>query len=388
MLKVKLLVYPLLVIGLVVGETGNLPVVVAEENSNYLEIPETDPLLPPGNLNRQLTPLEQRRVKEEIATLEAEAITQLQQGNSSQAWELWFRQLRLYRALGKEPEIIALGTLGERAWQDNRRAELKVISDRLEAIYQLQDRDPLLPLMGTSARQIRNLDTAVAIYSDLYRLAKDDNAKVKAYGEILGELHLAKFNYQDAATVYQSLFDQTDSTPEKEQYALKLVKIYGYLQQPAKAVALQQELKDYYLDRNQTNKLAALDIALGDNYQAIEETELAIQAYQEAIAVSESIQQIALLNEAWEKLGILYQSQQQYDLAIEANQKSIESNQAIGNLYGVVNNYERLGKIYLELQDKEQAVKSFSEALRIAQNLDYKVSYFANLLETIKTTSQ
>jgi hypothetical protein len=52
----------------------------------------------------------------------------LQAGNAEGAFEIWYRELRLRRALGYLEEVRALGRVGEIAWQRTQKFDAQVIT--------------------------------------------------------------------------------------------------------------------------------------------------------------------------------------------------------------------------------------------------------------------
>lgn len=404
MFKIKLLAGNLAIIllsvsGLVVDYNYD-SVLAQTETFDPLITPQKDPLLPPSNLERELSPLEKKRIKIEIAALEVEANNQLEQGNQKQAFKLWFRQLRLYRAINPLQEIIALGKVGQIAWQANQRPELKVITRRLNIIdedLKAEKKFPteLLIALGTSYQQVRDLNSAIAIYHTLLtQVRQENNLQLKQqYLETLGKLYLNKFDYSQAAIIYQKLvtFVKIDlvEQPEKlKNYLSKLIKIYNYTKQPKQAILVKEELVDYYLSQGQNNQIASIKIALGDDYQSLDKIELAVKSYQEAVTLGQSWQQIALVTEALQKLGDLYQKQEQYALAIETYQNLINAEMLAYNYYGVMNGYDRLGQLYYNLKDYNQALMVLTQGLNIAQSINYQVSYFTDFINKVKAKIQ
>jgi tetratricopeptide (TPR) repeat protein len=359
-----------------------------------LAIPQNDPLLPPSNLERELSPLEEKRIRAEIAALEIEANNRLAQGQPEEAFELWFRQLRLYRAIDPLAEITALGRVGEIAWQANRKEELKVITNRLNELYPEEETEnnfttEFLSALGTSYQQVRNLDSAIAIYLTLLdrsRQANENQLKIK-YLETLGELYLDKFDYPQAAIIYEKLLALSDeelAEVSPENYLSQLIKIYDYTKEPEQGIKVKEQLLDYYTAQENTEPIVDILIALGDDYQSLDRVELAIQAYQEAVIFGQLLQQLASISESLTKLANLYQEQKQYSLAIQTYNKLLDVEIRAYNSYGVMNSYDRLGQIYLLIEDYDRALSVFTEGLKIAQSLDVRVSYFTELIDRVK----
>lgn len=379
--------------------TFNCNRTLAQTNSvQPLAIPLQDPLLPPSNVERKLSPLEIKRVKSEIAILEKKAQEKLEQGDTQEAFKLWFRQLRLYRAIGELEEIITLGRVGARAWQANLTEELKVINQRLNDLAQKinqpqQGSEKLLIALGNSYQQIRSLDQAIAVYNNLLIRARQvDNFQLEEkYLAILGDLYLNKFDYLQAAIVYKELLDLANNSSDKknlDSYLAQLIKIYNYTKQPQQAIIVKKQLIDYYLSQNNQEQIGKLKVLLGDDYQVTGEMNLAIKSYQEASIVSQSFQQLALAAEALNKLGIIYQKQKEYPLAIQTYQKLLKLETSANNVYGVMASYEKLGKIHFILEDYDQAFTDFNQALHIAQNLNYQVGYYTDLLNQVTEKKQ
>lgn len=398
MFQIKLLTRNAIVIlfsfsGLVVS-FNSYSVTAQTETVAPLAIPENDPLLPPESVNRELSPLERKRIRTEIDVLEIDANTQLELGKTESAFSLWFRQLRLYRAIALETEIAALARVGEIAWQNNRGAELRVITQRLDSIYQEQKiadglSADLLQDLATAYQKTRNIDKAIATYNDLLAMARQANnlPLKKTYLETLGELYLSKFSYSEAAIVYEDLLqinEEQSSQTATENYLLNLITIYDYAEDLDKAIAKKEQLINYYQTLENSEQIGKLKISLADDYQTLNKTDLAIKSYQEAIEISQSLQQIALTSEALQKLSDLYQQQDNYSLAITAYQRLLDIEAQAYNSYGVMNSYESLGKLYLRLKDYDKALIAFSQGLEVAQSLDYQVSYFYDLIERVK----
>ena len=440
MAQFKLLTRNLIIIvfgfsGLIVNFGSDSSAIAQTEVTEPLAIPERDPLLPPSNIQRELSPLEKKRIRAEIEALEIEANEQLA-GQPERAFKLWFRQLRLYRALDLLEEITALGRVGQIAWEANRKEELQVIARRLNELYQHSEEDAIpkshsgarvvrqapsshggvpssqieiisdleaetqnnfttefLTTLGVSYQQVRDLNNAIAVYTTLLARSRqiNDLELERKYLETLGELYLDKFDYPQAAIVYQELLainDENDAGISTENYLLQLIKIYDYTKELEPAIAVKEQLIDYYKTQQNTEPIVDILIALGDDYRALGQVDLAIQAYQEAVIFGQLLQQLASISDALTQLGNLYQEQGQYSLAIQTYNKLLDLEMQADNSYGMVNSYDRLGQVYFILEDYARALSVFTEGLKIARSLDYRISYFTDLINKVKAKNR
>ena len=367
-------------------------------NTNSLEIPLDDPLLPSPKINRDLSPLEIRRIKQEVTKINQEATAELARGNQELAFQLWFRELRLQRALGREAEVIALGRIGNIAWQQNRGLELREIAERLITIEQKAQTEnnlnnEFLNAIGVAYKQIKYLDQAINIYKIILEEARQQNDLVAEQNnlELLGKLYLAKFDYLSAALIYEDLLTLVENNLAREEnserietYLLELVEIYHRLEQPEAAIKSQKQLIDQYITEGRINSVATLKIAVGNDYQNLQQPQLASQYYQEAYTLAQSLQQVALAADALTQLAILYKQENQLQLAISTYQQLIDTEQKADNFYGLMNAYDNLGNIYLEIEDYSQALVSFEAGLAIAESLNYRIDYFVNKIQQVK----
>ena len=385
---------------MVVPVAMNQKILIAQtEPFDPLATPQEDPLLPPLNVPRELTPLEKTRIKNAIVEIDLEAQEQLAQRNIEPAFELWFRQLRLQRALGLAEEITDLGRIGAIAWKENRGEELRIIAQRLSVIEQEitinkeQDLE-LLTSLGNAYQQVRYLDRSVNIYEQvLAAIRQQENEELEEkLLVILGELYLAKFDYQEAGIVYEELLATTsenttnlteDEVIQQDTYLLKLVNIYDNSAQPAKAITIKKQLVEKYTQEQQPEKIASLKISLAADYQAINEIELARISYQEAFILAQYLQQIALANEALEKLAILYQTNNQLTLATQTYLQLFDIQEQANNSYAMLDICDRLGNLYRLQNDDNQALKFYSRGLEIAQLLNYRTDYFQDQINQV-----
>ncbi|MDJ0690006.1 MAG: hypothetical protein QNJ41_16010 [Xenococcaceae cyanobacterium MO_188.B32] len=377
------------------------------EKPNPLEITEPDPLLPPKELDRPLTSIEKRLIREKTLILNERAQLELAAGNKDKAFALWYRELRLQRALGTIEEIIALGRVGEIAWQQNLSQELNTISDRLLAIEQKINSKNTLDLqlldnLGKAYQQVRSLDHAVVIYQKILANNLQEEQKIL---ETLGKLHLARFDYERAADTYEKLLksvrdkqqknslnldnniskNQIETNLSKEElYLNKLVEIYARLFQPVKEIEIKQQLRQKYLAEQKTEQLAALNISLATNYQTLKQPEKAQKYYEDAFALAWSLQQFALAEEALQKLALLYQEYQQQNSALKIYQELIKVEQKAYDYFNLMNTYAQIGQIYEQLNNDREALIAYKKGLELAISLNYRVDYFQNKIEQLE----
>ena len=98
---IKILIWLLVTVGfLSIPETA----LSQNQSANPLErkIDPRDPVIPAGYGKRELSSFETYRIEKTIAELDQSAQAELQQGNQDQAFKLWYRQLKLTRAISAE----------------------------------------------------------------------------------------------------------------------------------------------------------------------------------------------------------------------------------------------------------------------------------------------
>ncbi|WP_106236949.1 lipopolysaccharide assembly protein LapB [Pleurocapsa sp. CCALA 161] len=344
-----------------------------------------DPLIPDGYGKRQLSSFEIYRLKQEIERLEQTATQELQQGNTNRSFELFYRQLKLARAINTEVEIEALGKVGAIAWQENRAGDLRNIANRLMGIEKkitIADLDSkLLERFAIAYQQIKYPEQAIAIYQQILSNNKQQKnlVAVEANLKTLGELYIAKFNYSSAAKTYQELLTLAESKSNSEQvnfYLNTLINLYDRTNQIAPAIATRERLIENYTAVKKLAQVAKLELAIAHDYQTLTQTPKAIEAYERGFRLASTTQQLAIADDALDSLGKLYLKERQEKKAIATFTQLLTIQRQSYNHYGLINTYDTLGKIYLKSERKTQAKQYFQQALKLAQALDYKVEYF------------
>lgn len=391
-LAITLLMVPL-VVGLAMAEVARSQ---AAESfpPNPLEITEPDPLLPELVVDRPLSPQERRILATALDELRVQAEASFRQGDLPGATEIWLRELRLRRVLGIEEEIPALSRVGEVAWQENQTTEVRVITERLQQIeqeVQLQQPGPnfdQLRMIAQAYEKMRAIDPAVALYSQLLIQARQQGDRATETSTLLslGELHLAWFNYPASADAYRQLVQLAQAegnTAKQVEYLRQLATVYQSGDLYEQAIGVQQELVGLYQQQQNFLPIPFVAVEIGNNYLALNRPQEAARAYQEAFAVSRSTQQYGFASEALQRLAALYRSLNQLDDALVVYQLLVDVERQSYNTVGIMDAYDQTGQVLRQLGRNNEAIGAFRRALQLAQELNYRVSYFNTQIQEL-----
>ena len=361
------------------------------DSPSPLDMTTPDPMLP--TIDRPLSPLERFRLEQLVIDLDKEATELLQAGNDEAAFTIWYRELRLQRELGQIQEIEALTRVGKIALDQNRPLDVNIITQRLETI-ELEARTAatisptLLTTLGEAYQQVGNLDKALEIQQEILDNARkeQDTEAITTALENIGKLYLAYFDYNQAAPIYEELLtiarSQSD-TFAQTRYLKQLAEIYTEALQPENSITIKSQIALNYQQNQELDKLPPLLISLGKDYETLNQTEKASQAYQQAFELAWSQRQLATASEALQQLGSLYRSYDLNQYALEVYQQLLKVEQEASNYYGLMNAYDYIGQIHLELEEYNQALAAFESGLAIAQSLSYQQDYFQSQIEFV-----
>ncbi len=362
----------------VLSQTEPVPV-------NPLELPVQDNTYIP-KIDRPLTPIERRRLQQYLQKQDQQAQELYDTGKDAEAFNIWYEEIRLSRYLGIINEVQTLGKVGEKAWNRNRTEEVKTIIERLQNLQKnaevnQQNNQDLLIALGLAYEQVRSIDNALIVYDKLLTNAKTDNnlEAQETYLNKIGQLHLMRFDYAKAGPVYEDLLTRAKARSDSLKsgiYLQRLAEIYRESSQPANAVRIKEELAESYLQNKQIQALPELKIGIGLDYQALKEPNKASQNFQEAYALAWSIQQLGTAAEALNRLAELYKSYQQTDYALQIYQELIKVQQLGYNYYGLMNTYDKIGQIYLERKNLPSAMESFQKGWELSKAIRYNEEYF------------
>ncbi|MBV9389427.1 MAG: tetratricopeptide repeat protein [Chroococcidiopsidaceae cyanobacterium CP_BM_ER_R8_30] len=361
---------------------------------NPLERRTPDILLPNSKTNQPLTPAERQKLEAGLDNLDAFAQARLEAGDTIAAFDFWNRELRLRQALGPMAEVQALSRVGAIAWSHNQTHEVQIITQRLKVIQQqasvqLVDNPELWQELGQAYQQLRDPQQALQVYQrilDIERRQKEDVATQSETLKTIAQLHLEWFEYPQAAAVYEELLKiaRTQGDHVSEESALQqLAYIYGQANQPQKALAVKQQLAEFYLNEKDITQLPRLKLGIASNYASLGQVEAAFKNYREAYASAWSLQQYYLAAEALQKLIALYRSNGQTNAALETSQILLEADSRSGDYYGMMNAYDQIGQIYVKIGDYPKAKAAFQNGLKFAQQLQYQENYFTQQIEQV-----
>ncbi|MGH1396977.1 MAG: tetratricopeptide repeat protein [Trichormus sp.] len=368
---------------------------------NPLEITIPDPLLPNLRNKQPLSFTEKLKLQGALDNLNQEAAVQLQAGDKEAAFEIWNRELRLRRYLGTVAEVEALSRVGEIAWNQSDRQQLFYITQRLQTIQRQVQRTKsknqasvdleLLGALGTAYQKVRSPKPAIELYNQILaevRQQKDTSGEIDTL-KILGELNLSWFNYPQAASNYEDLFNLATAKGERQDvvtYLQQLAYIYQQAKQPQKSIDVLSKLQAIYSQDDNQTQLPTLQIAIARNYEILAQQNPALlpeafKNYQAAYLKAWELQQYARAAEALQKLIPLYRSQGQINEALETSKILLETEARAANYYGMMQAYDQIGQIYLEIKDYPQALIAFQDGLELAKQLQHRQGYFTQQIE-------
>lgn len=353
-----------------------------------------DPLVP---ASVPLTPFQRRRLREALDQLNQDAQNQWDAGNQEAALEIWYRELRARRKLSTLEEINALGRVGGIVWEKSRKDDVLAISNRLVAIEREQQQKKaltpeILTALATAYQQIRSLDESIVLYRELHGQAQqrlDIKAENQALG-MLGELYLAKFDYPQAADIYEQLLIRAKSS--KNIYAegiflQKLATIYSKASEAVNAIHINEQLLNRYVNNQKIELVPDLKIAIANDYSRLNQSEKASKNYQEAYTLAWSLRQYGAASLALKKLGDLYLANGQPNYALQIYQQLLRVDQQSYNYFGLMQTYEIIAQLYRNAKQYPPAITATEQALSLARSLKYQDREEA-LLGQLQTLNQ
>ena len=375
---------------------------------NPLESTQPDPLLPNPPTTRTVTGEKREELSQELDQLNVEAAALLAAGETTKAFEIWNRELRLHRYLGKAEELAALSRVAEIAWNNSQKLQVQWITKRLETLQpEIKEQEPpnleLLQALGSAFNTVRAKDSGVEIYQQVISEArKQENVvTLKQALTAVGEIYLNWLDYDNAAIAYEELLEVQQQSnlelPEiettnflisgnfEQANTLKqLAFIYNQGGKPLQAITAKERLVDFYEGQQNIAEVPEIKISIAEDYEELGRLNLASQYYQEAYSIAQSIQQFLTASDALENLAALYLSQDEKEAAIEIYKVQLLMDQQFVNVYGMMETYDRMGQVYAQLKAYGLAMSSFQRGLELSRQLGgYRESYFLQKLDKL-----
>lgn len=353
--------------------------------NNPLDLTGPDPLLPNPPKNGELASPERERLAQALDRLHIEAVTQLQAGNPVVAFTIWNRELRLRRYLGPMAELAALKRVGAIAWQQEQTTQLYIITQRLETLQIEYCNDPnnsenscdgeFLRELAQGYESVKARDFAIQVYQTLLREAQNrqDIETVKSLLTTIARLSLEKLDYVGAASAYEQLLAIAESEANRVQtmdYVEKLTDVYSQGRQPEKAIAMRQRSIEFYLNVRDMRLIPELKLAIGQDYEILNQPILALNTYQESYTLAWTLQQFYLAREALVQIAGIYEQMPELEKALQVYEALLVVDRRASNLYGLMTTYLQLGELHKNRQNYPQAIAAFQKGLEISQQLN------------------
>ncbi|WP_139240704.1 tetratricopeptide repeat protein [Geitlerinema sp. PCC 9228] len=374
--------------------------------SNPLLVEEvSDPLLPSLPVERSLSPLEKRTLRQELDRLNARAQSQRQAGNTNEAFRLWFRELKLRRFLGVSEEIQALARVGDLAWRRDRFQEVRWITERLErletqASITAADNFQLASQLAAAYQQVRSRH-AIDLYRQILDVATAENQTTTQARTLhrLGQLHLDYLEYSQAAVVYEELLALLQNPPSvpsfnptaangspitQTQTLEKLVYAYHQSQQLDLAIQRRQDLIQQYRQTPSSPQIPQLQLEMARDWESLGEINTAVQTLQQAFRTAWMSQYYSIAADALQELAALYRRQEQPTQALQVYRTLLEVHRRSRNAYGLMQGYDAIAQLYVERQAYNDALQAFQQGLEQARRLGDREGYFIRQIEQVR----
>ncbi len=389
--------------------------------SNPLTARPRDPLLPVISVERPLSPLELSALSDELDQLNQTAQAQLAAGQTDAAFQLLLQELRLRRVFGPVAEFNALSQTAVLAWNQQRPVEVQLLTLRTREIWEtvqaalgemdapraLGEESPevladnpervlvsgdassdraVLTAIAQTFTTLRDIDSAVSVYQTLIDLTAAQGEDPAVQQKALAELHLAWFQFAEAADVYLALLNQAKDNGNQLDEIVNLEQLaYSYQQADslAYAVRAQTDLLALYQAQGELEKLPGLLVAIAQNYRALNLPKTAIEYYRSAYSAAQRFEQFSFSARVLQDLGALYEAVALNNEALGAYNLLIPVEQQAYSDYGVMNAYDKIGQLQRRQGNRFEALKAFEQALAIANRLSLREAYFIEQIESV-----
>ncbi|MGC9505373.1 tetratricopeptide repeat protein [Baaleninema sp.] len=389
-----------LAVATLLGSLAFSPTVRAQSENSFppspLELTEPDSLIPEAVWEGEtdLKPEERRQLDRALDALDARAQTAFAQGDTTTAFELWNREIRLRRFLGTSAELEALLRVGSLAWQQENFYQAQVITQRLRQLQteQFEKRETpdveVLQQLAQAYEEVGARQAALDLLERVLAIARDRNDSVTEEETLrkIARIALQDLDYEESAAAYRELREMAVARGDRlseAYYLTQLAYIYDQLRWYEDAIAVKQDLEAYYRTLNNIAQMTALKLAIGDDYAAIGQLNAAVAEFQDAYRIAWEALQFYRAQEALDRLAALYERYNEFDAALQVYRTQIDVRQLARDLYGLMVTYDRIGQLQQRRQNYGPALEAFRRGLELARQLGNREAYFQVNIETV-----
>lgn len=206
-----------------------------------------------------------------------------------------------------------------------------------------------------------NIQDLITAYNNLTMCL----SRMEKYDEALA-------NLQKAQELLENLPDK-DSVNNIKRLSFTLNQIAAIhlrLKNPEKALSYLFEAKKIHQETgiSQDNLLVNIGIA----YQQMNEYELALDYYHQALKIAIDMNDEARIATIYNNIGYVYDLQKNWELTLSYYLKALEYKQKTNDNFGAANAAKNVGSIYFELSDYQNAAFYIDLSMEISQKYDLK----------------
>jgi tetratricopeptide (TPR) repeat protein len=335
--------------------------------------------------------MRKRILQESLDALNQKGQNLLNSGQIDRAFVIWYRELRLSQYLGDSAQIKILGQIGKVAWDNSRTDDIKTINNKLLSIQeQLETTHQMnlanLNLLLAAYQSVHSLDNIILVQQRILALTDKNSLKEEEALEGQGQAYLARFDYTNAAKVYEILLKKVQArsdTVKEEQYLKILSKIYQENSDPKNSIAQKKKLISTYEKSKQLDLVAGLLISIGNEYQVLNDYQKANEYYQKAFNLAWSLQYLGYAEESMNDLANLYYKSGKIGFTLAAYYQLLAVQKKSYNYYGLMQTYNKMGDIYLSQKDYRLALESYQNALQLGKSISYEINYLQKKINAL-----
>jgi tetratricopeptide (TPR) repeat protein len=343
---------------------------------NPLELTQPDPLIPFDYKDRPLTAQEIQQIRAAANRLAVIGATKLEQGDRIAAFNAWNREIRLRRLVGPlTEEVLTLGRVGDAAWKGSDTTQLRWITKRLDDILAKAQTEQSaskgqLPASAQLPSQLETakLDAALGVETNQIPASQPQSQLLQSQSppSLPARQLLASINTNplamggaDALLILGNLNRQV-SLLDALGFAYQQVRL------PQTAAKIYQQLLAEARQRNDSFKLEATLITLGQLHLAWFDYASAVNPYQELLTRSRSRRDLINYPLYLERLAYIHEQAKQPAQAIPYQTQLITFYQGLSNPKPIPALTLKIADNHRRLQQLEQAELNYQLAYKLA----------------------